>query len=68
MPAAIDIKVLQTLDMARDRCSHHLREGVAFFTVARGPLGCHTRIRAGFPRHRSRAKPVGQDRLILTRL
>ena len=30
-------------------------------------LACHTRMRAGFPRHRSRARPVGQDRQILTR-
>ena len=29
-------------------------------------LACHPRRRAGFPRHRSRARPVGQDRQILT--
>ena len=27
-----------------------LREGVAFFYRSAGALGCHTRIRAGFPR------------------
>ena len=42
-----------------------LREGEAFFYRSAGALGCHTRMRAGVPRHRSRARPVGGDRLKL---
>ena len=37
LQAAIDIKVFQTLGMARDRPSPY-GEGMAFFTVARGPV------------------------------
>ena len=35
---AIDIKVLQTLGMARDRPSPYDERGLFFFTVARGPV------------------------------
>ena len=54
MQDAIDIKVLQTLGVARDRPSPY-GEGTVFYRSA-GALGCHTRIRAGFPRDRSMAR------------
>ena len=53
MQDTIDIKVLQTLGMARDRFSHRpTGERGRFLSCYRsaGALGCHTRIRAGFPR------------------
>ena len=51
MQDAIDIKVLQTLGMARDRPTPYGERG-RFLGCYRsaGALGCHTRIRAGFPR------------------
>ena len=54
MQDAIDIKVLQTLGMARDRPSPYGERGrfVSCYRSA-GGLGCHTRIRAGFPRELS---------------
>ena len=56
MQDAIDIKVLQTLGMARDRPSPYGERG-RFLSCSRsaGPLGCHTRIREGFPRALSTA-------------
>ena len=56
MQDTIDIKVLQTLGMARDRFSHRpTGERGRFLSCYRsaGALGCHTRIRAGFPRELS---------------
>ena len=42
--SAIDIKVLRTLE--------------TFFPRSAGALGCHTRIRAGFPRERWIARTI----------
>ena len=62
MQDAIDIKVLQTLGMARDRPSPYA-EGGRFSTQkparyrSAGALGCHTRIREGFPRDLSARYP-----------
>ena len=51
MQDAIDIKVLQTLGMAR-ACPSPSGERGRFLSCYRsaGALGCHPRIRAGFPR------------------
>ena len=67
MQAAIDIKVLQTLGMARDRPSPYV-EGGRFSTQkpgryrSAGALGCHTRMRAGFPREFPVARSLARDR------
>ena len=37
-------------------------EGVPFFHRSAGALGCHTRIRAGFPRDRWSARTLSRDR------
>ena len=49
--------------MARDRPSPY-GEGAAFFYRSAGALGCHTRMRAGFPRDRwiVRACSMARDR------
>ena len=67
MQAAIDIKVLQTLGMARDRPSPYA-EGGRFSPTkpsryrSAGALGCPTRVRAGFPRERPVVRGMARDR------
>ena len=55
--------------MARDRPSPY-DEGAAFFYRSAGALGCHTRIRAGFPRDlstsRDRPSPYVKERRFFT--
>ena len=49
------------IGMARDRPSPYGETGRSGYRSA-GALGCHTRIRAGFPRDRSVDRSMARDR------